>query len=190
VSTQTSDAAPDVDADRKAHASKPRDSRGSLREAALQSAIRKRAAGVPTYSIAESAALLSISPEYLYRLIHAGGFPTVRMRIGRKQGRYVIPAKAVEQLLDAARQTGGCVDIEDWAATYEADNLAGQQSPPDHRPPDGGDSARNSWDRPRSGANQSGAGSPISHQSERENSSMTDRSVSRRAGRGSVGGAR
>src|SRR2546430_2570639 len=68
--------------------------RGTLRFAALQAAMAKRAAGVPTYSVPEAAALLSISQEYLYRLISAGAFPAVRMRVRNTQGRYVIPAKA------------------------------------------------------------------------------------------------
>ena len=76
--------------------------RESLRDLALQNAIMKREKGVPTYSVPEAAALLSISQEYLYRLIQAGNFPAVRMQIGSKQGRYVVPAKAVEQLLDEA----------------------------------------------------------------------------------------
>ena len=80
--------------------------RESLRAQALASAIAKRAAGVPTYSVPEAAALLSVSQEYLYRLIQADGFPAVRMRVGAGQGRYVVPAKAVELLLDATRRTG------------------------------------------------------------------------------------
>jgi excisionase family DNA binding protein len=84
--------------------------RGLLRRHALDVAMSKRAAGVPTYSVPEAAALLSISQEYLYRLIQTDGFPAIRMRAGGGQGRYVIPAKAVEQLLDAATQAGSCVE--------------------------------------------------------------------------------
>lgn len=57
--------------------------RDFLRGQALQNAMRKRAEGVPTYTVAEAAALLSISQEYLYRLIQASAFPAVRMRLGR-----------------------------------------------------------------------------------------------------------
>lgn len=92
--------------------------RGSLRDQALRNAMRKRAAGVPTYSVPEAAALLSISQEYLYRLIQADGFPAVRMRAGAGQGRYVVPAKAVERLLDGATDAGSCVEsgtvAEEW----------------------------------------------------------------------------
>ncbi|GAA1392065.1 hypothetical protein GCM10009613_35830 [Pseudonocardia kongjuensis] len=76
--------------------------REAIRTSALDSAIRKRAEGVPTYTVPEAAALLSISQEYLYRLIQAEAFPAVRMRLGGRHGRYVVPAKAVEQLLDDA----------------------------------------------------------------------------------------
>ena len=99
--------------------------RGRLREQALSSAMRKREAGVPTYSVPEAAALMSISQEYMYRLIQAEGFPAVRMRIGGRQGRYVVPAKAVEQLLDAAATNGGCVESADVAAAWRARTSGG-----------------------------------------------------------------
>ena len=76
--------------------------RAAIRTSVLDRAIRKRAEGVPTYTVPEAAALLSISQEYLYRLIQADAFPVVRMQLGGRNGRYVIPAKAVEQLLDDA----------------------------------------------------------------------------------------
>jgi excisionase family DNA binding protein len=91
--------------------------RESLREQALRSALRKRTAGVPTYSVPEAAALMSISQEYLYRLIQADAFPAVRMRIGAGQGRYVVPAKAVERLLDATAG-GASVESADIAAQW------------------------------------------------------------------------
>ena len=97
--------------------SRPPVLRETLRGQALSSALHKRAAGVPTYSVPEAAALLSISQEYLYRLIQAGGFPAVRMRSGRGQGRYVVPAKAVELLLDATAG-GSCVESADVAAQW------------------------------------------------------------------------
>jgi len=91
--------------------------RGRLRDQALQTGMSKRAAGVPTYSVPEAAALLSISQEYLYRLIQTGGFPAVRMRVsGSSQGRYVVPAQAVERLLADTTAAGGCVEVADWAA--------------------------------------------------------------------------
>jgi excisionase family DNA binding protein len=85
--------------------------RKACRNLVLQSALRKRSAGVPTYSVPEAAALMSVSQEHLYRLIRAGAFPAVRMRLGEK-GRYVVPARAVEALLDAATDANALIDVE------------------------------------------------------------------------------
>lgn len=104
-------------------------SRTRGRDLALGNALRKRAAGVPTYSVPEAAALLSISQEHLYRLVRADAFPAVRMRLGRDQGRYVIPAQAVEMLLGAATSAGSCVDTTDWTSSWQsADAPAGVPS--------------------------------------------------------------
>jgi excisionase family DNA binding protein len=92
--------------------------RAQLRGQALQNAMAKREAGVPTYSVPEAAALLSISQEYLYRLIQADGFPAVRMRLYGSQGRYVVPAKAVERLLGDAIASGSSVDATEWTANW------------------------------------------------------------------------
>lgn len=48
----------------------------------------------------------------------AGGFPAVRMRLGGSQGRYVVPAKAVEQLLDHAGAAGHCIEVAEWSVTW------------------------------------------------------------------------
>ncbi|WP_020578909.1 helix-turn-helix domain-containing protein [Actinopolymorpha alba] len=93
--------------------------RAQIRDVALRNALRKREAGVPTYSVPEAAALLSISQEHLYRLVRADAFPAVRMRIGGDQGRYVVPAKAVEQLLDAATGAGACVDVMEFMPAWQ-----------------------------------------------------------------------
>jgi len=98
--------------------------RAACREVTLRTALRKRQAGGPTYSVPEAAALLSVSPEHLYRLVKADAFPAVRMRTGGDQGRYVVPARAVERLLDAATASGGCVDIAEWAQGWNADLAA------------------------------------------------------------------
>lgn len=103
----------------------PGEWRGVLRTQALESAMRKRAAGVPTYSVPEAAALLSISQEYLYRLIQSDGFPAVRMRAGRGQGRYVVPAKAVERLLDGATDAGTCVESAEVAEQWREGTRGG-----------------------------------------------------------------
>lgn len=92
--------------------------RDLLREQALANAMQKRAAGVPTYSVQEAAALLSISQEYLYRLIQRGSFPAVRMRLSGAKGRYVVPAQAVERLLSEAALSATSTEIAEWAANY------------------------------------------------------------------------
>lgn len=98
--------------------------RASGRAVALRSALNKRATGVPTYSVPEAAALLSVSQEHLYRLVRAGAFPAVRMRSGADQGRYVVPAQAVDRLLDAATDAGGCLDVAAWAVGHRASGTA------------------------------------------------------------------
>ena len=90
--------------------------RNACRNLVLQNALRKRSAGVPTYSVPEAAALMSVSQEHLYRLIRAGAFPALRMRLGQK-GRYVVPARAVEALLDAATDANTLIDVEASTST-------------------------------------------------------------------------
>jgi excisionase family DNA binding protein len=75
------------------------------KDSALRSGLRKRAAGVPTYSVPEAAALLSVSREHLYRLIRVGAFPALRMGLGAEHGRYVVSARTVEDLLDTVPTT-------------------------------------------------------------------------------------
>jgi excisionase family DNA binding protein len=99
--------------------------RKSLREQALRSAMQKRAAGVPTYSVPEAAALMSVSQEYLYRLIQANAFPAVHMRLGAGQGRYVVPARAVERLLNGAAEAGSCVESADAANEWRPSSSDG-----------------------------------------------------------------
>jgi excisionase family DNA binding protein len=88
--------------------------RRSRRDVALRSALRKREDKVPTYTVPEAAALLSVSHEHLYRLIHADAFPAVRVRVGHEQGRFIVPAQAVEALLDTAIKSGASVDAGEF----------------------------------------------------------------------------
>jgi excisionase family DNA binding protein len=90
--------------------------RSVCREVTLKAALRKRAVGVPTYTVPEAAALLSVSQEHLYRLIKADAFPAVHMRRGRDQGRYIVPAKAVDAMLDSATASGALVSAADYCA--------------------------------------------------------------------------
>jgi excisionase family DNA binding protein len=61
------------------------------------------------YSVAEAASLFGMSEMTLYRAIHAGQFPAVRIR-----GRLIIPAKAIEAMIEAAVCDGRLVDAADW----------------------------------------------------------------------------
>src|SRR6266496_6857200 len=87
--------------------------RSARREVTLQAALRKRAAGVPTYTVPEAAALLSVSQEHLYRLIKADAFPAVDMRRRRDQGRYVVAAADLEEFLGSARGAVARADSAD-----------------------------------------------------------------------------
>lgn len=62
------------------------------------------------YSVADVAELLGMSSMTVYRAIQCGEFPAVRIR-----GRLIIPAKAIDQMIDAAISFGGEVDAADWA---------------------------------------------------------------------------
>ena len=101
------------------------DRRTSERATRLRAALRKRSEGVPTFSVPEAAALLSVSQEYLYRLVRAGGFPSVQLRLSGGSGRYVIPAKAIEELLAQAADSASCVDASDFSVSWRARTSAG-----------------------------------------------------------------
>jgi excisionase family DNA binding protein len=45
------------------------------------------------FTVAEAAGLLGLSEPTLYRAIRAGEFPAIKVR-----GRYVVPAKAIDQM--------------------------------------------------------------------------------------------
>jgi excisionase family DNA binding protein len=60
--------------------------------------------------VPEAAALLSISPEALYRLVRTDDFPAVR--VGQK---YSVPAAAVTDLLES----GTSVDITVWGSQWK-----------------------------------------------------------------------
>jgi excisionase family DNA binding protein len=53
------------------------------------------------YSVAEVAQMLGTSTMTVYRAIKDGDFPAVRIR-----GRLIVPAKAVEAMVDAAWPAG------------------------------------------------------------------------------------
>ena len=105
----------------------------------------------PTFhSVAETAQMFGMSEMTLYRAIHDGEFPAIRIR-----GRLIIPARAIEAMIDAAVE-GGLVDAADWV----------DDDPPFLEPPP--DPRRHVVGRPRPGANQTGAGSPVTRKEQGE----------------------
>ena len=67
------------------------------------------------YSVSEAAQRFGMSDMTLYRAIRAGQFPALRIR-----GRFVIPAQAIEAMVDTAMESGGLVDAADWQLTRAA----------------------------------------------------------------------
>jgi excisionase family DNA binding protein len=61
------------------------------------------------YSVAEVARMFGLSPMTVYRAISAGEFPAVRIR-----GRLIVPARAVEEMVDAAVADQSLVDAAGW----------------------------------------------------------------------------
>jgi excisionase family DNA binding protein len=61
------------------------------------------------HSVSAAARILGVSPMTLYRLIAEGDFPAIRIR-----SRLVIPAKAIQDMADAAVSGQSVVDTADW----------------------------------------------------------------------------
>lgn len=79
------------------------------------------------YTVAEAARLLRVDPATIYRAIREDAFPAVRVR-----SRYVVPARAVEEMAEQATETGACVDVSAIAtarrtAREVAQAIAGQR---------------------------------------------------------------
>ncbi|WP_328796089.1 helix-turn-helix domain-containing protein [Halosaccharopolyspora lacisalsi] len=62
------------------------------------------------YNVAQVARMFQMSTMTLYRAIAAGEFPAVRIR-----GRLIVPAKAIDEMVEAAYEHGGEVDAADFA---------------------------------------------------------------------------
>ncbi len=60
-------------------------------------------------SVAETARMFGTSEMTLYRAIAAGQFPAVRIR-----GRLIVPACAIQAMVDSALGTGAVVNAADW----------------------------------------------------------------------------
>jgi excisionase family DNA binding protein len=63
------------------------------------------------YSVAEVARMFGMSKVTVYRAIADGDFPAVRIR-----GRLIVPAKAVEAMVEAAVSAQSVVDVAAWPA--------------------------------------------------------------------------
>lgn len=63
------------------------------------------------YTVAEAARILRVGASTLYRAIRENAFPAVRVRT-----RYVVPAAAVDKLVNEAADLGGCVDVARMAS--------------------------------------------------------------------------
>lgn len=71
-------------------------------------------ATVPTtrfYTVPQAARLIGTAPVTLYRAIRDGEFPALRIR-----GRLIIPAKAIDAMVEAAVMEQGVVDAASWTA--------------------------------------------------------------------------
>lgn len=68
-------------------------------------------AGPRFYSVAQVARMFGTSPVTLYRAIAAGEFPAVRIR-----GRLIVPAKAVDAMVEVATAEHTVVDAAGWVA--------------------------------------------------------------------------
>jgi excisionase family DNA binding protein len=75
----------------------------------VRGAVADRQHAPAFYSVTDAARLFGMSEMTLYRAIHAGQFPAVRIR-----GRLIIPAKAIEAMIEAAVGNGCLVDAADW----------------------------------------------------------------------------
>lgn len=75
----------------------------------LQVHTEQRAETPRFYSVAEVARLLGMSAMTVYRAIAAGEFPAVKIR-----GRLIVPARALEEMVDAAVADRSVVDAAEW----------------------------------------------------------------------------
>jgi excisionase family DNA binding protein len=61
------------------------------------------------YSVTEVAAMFGLSSMTVYRAIAAGEFPAVKIR-----GRLIVPARAVEAMIETTTKHGTIVDAASW----------------------------------------------------------------------------
>lgn len=63
------------------------------------------------YTVREAAKIMRCNPSTLYRAIRDDAFPAVRIRT-----RYVVPTKAIEELIERTTNSDGCVDVAKLAS--------------------------------------------------------------------------
>ncbi|MGI9001966.1 MAG: helix-turn-helix domain-containing protein [Pseudonocardia sp.] len=79
-------------------------------------AVGEAPVGAPMFhSVKETALMMKVSSMTLYRAIEAGEFPAVKLR-----GRYLVPAKALEAMVEAAVAGQTVVDAADWVPVVSA----------------------------------------------------------------------
>ena len=62
------------------------------------------------YSVPQAARMIGMAPVTLYRAIREGEFPAMRIR-----GRLIIPARAIDAMIDAAITENTVIDASGWA---------------------------------------------------------------------------
>lgn len=67
------------------------------------------------YTVAEVAEILRVDDGTVYRAIHASEMPAVKVR-----GRYVIPARALDEMEETALSACTVADPADWVDSYGA----------------------------------------------------------------------
>lgn len=80
------------------------------------------------YSVGQVARMFGMSAMTLYRAIDQDQFPAVRIR-----GRLIIPARAIEDMVEAAVADGRQVDAADWVYHPEDDARPGLFAAPGSR---------------------------------------------------------
>ena len=64
------------------------------------------------YSVSQAAHMIGMAPVTLYRAIRDGEFPAMRIR-----GRLIIPARAIDAMIDAAITENTTIDASGWVVT-------------------------------------------------------------------------
>ncbi|MFE1288641.1 helix-turn-helix domain-containing protein [Streptomyces sp. NPDC058751] len=68
-------------------------------------------------AIGEAAVQLGVSYQTLWRAIHDGEFPGIKIR-----GRILVPVKAIELLMESVTKSGQLIDVADWTTSWRAEN--------------------------------------------------------------------